>query len=68
LKQSFVGCGFLSKRQTDIKIENSQRAHSPVLAAGLASELKMKKFSLNLGDSPQLAAGFFKYAEISNCS
>ena len=39
--------------------ENSQRAHSPLLAAGLASELKMKEFSLNLGDSPQLAAGFF---------
>jgi len=39
--------------------ENSQQAHSSLLVAGLANELKMGKFSLNLGDSQQQAAGFF---------
>ena len=31
--------------------ENAQRAHSPLLAAGLASEIKNGKNSLHLGDS-----------------
>ena len=42
--------------------ENDQRAHSPLLAPGLASELKIGKKSLNLGDSLSRlggTAGFF---------
>jgi hypothetical protein len=32
-----------------------------MLAGELASELKMNRSSLNLGDLPQLAVGFFKW-------
>ena len=31
--------------------QNSQRAHSPLVRAGVESELKMNKSSLNLGES-----------------
>ncbi|MFH1515021.1 MAG: hypothetical protein ABIG42_06120, partial [bacterium] len=36
----------LSHRKNPLEFENSQRAHSPLLAAGLASESKKDKKSL----------------------
>jgi len=39
--------------------EPQQRAHSPQLAAGLASGYKIRSKILTVEDSLQLAAGFF---------
>lgn len=47
--------------ESEAVVENSQRAHSRLLVAGNASELKMSKSSLNLEDSRQFAAGFFNW-------
>jgi hypothetical protein len=59
-----LACGCTT---VDADVENAQRAHSPLLAvplaAGLASELKNSQNSLHLGDSLQLAAGFFNFPE-----
>ena len=41
--------------------EPQQRAHSPQLAAGLASEYKIRSKILTVEDSLQLAAGFFNF-------
>ena len=43
-----------------MNLEPQQRAHSPQLAAGLASEYKIRFKVLTVEDSLQLAAGFFK--------
>jgi hypothetical protein len=45
--------------------EPQQRVHSPQLAAGLASEYKIRLKVLTVEDSLQLAAGFFNLFRIS---
>jgi len=52
------GADTIRNRRT-LNPEPQQRAHSPQLAAGLASEYKIRLKVLTVEDSLQLAAGFF---------
>jgi|APDOM4702015073_1054812.scaffolds.fasta_scaffold505958_1 hypothetical protein len=48
-----------------MRFEPQQRAQSPQLAAGTASDIKIRLKVLTVEDHLQLAAGFFKFRQLT---